>query len=121
MAKDGKCHCIVCDRPFDYGDVWSPMLKDNIWAEIIKHYNLIDVEKSNEVLFNYYYDLYQQNYGSKYGWKCWDKAGDYQTFICYPCMEKALGRQLTYDDLIGKDVPLNKEFEEKVLNPRLEK
>ena len=99
----------------------------NLSEDEIKQYNsyaskiMSNVEKSNEVLFNYYYDLYQQNYGSKYGWKCWDKAGDYQTFICYPCMEKALGRQLTYDDLIGKDVTLNKEFEEKVLKSRLEK
>lgn len=110
----------MCNRPFDYGDEWSPMLKENIWAEIIRHYGLVDVEKSNEVLFNYYYDLWKQNYGSKKGWRYYDLCNKYHTFICYPCMEKALGRKLSYDDLIGKDVPLNKEFEEKVLKPRIQ-
>lgn len=46
--------------------------------------------------------------------------GSDKSIICYPCMEKALGRKLTYDDLIGKDVPLNMEFKEKVLKPRIQ-
>lgn len=115
---DVKCHCIVCRRDFDYMDEWSPMLKDSVWNEVIHFYDLEDVEKSNSELFNYYYDLYRENYGSRFGEECFNKAGDYQTFICYPCMENALGRELTEDDLIGIGVPINRQFEQKVLKFR---
>ncbi len=116
--KDDKCHCIVCDRPFDYMDEWSPMLRDDIWNEVIRFYCLEDVEKSNAELFDYYYDLYNKYYGTKLGDECFDKAGDYQTFICYPCMERALGRELTVDDLNGADVPINRRFVQNVLKWR---
>lgn len=113
---DDRCKCIVCERRFDYGDEWSPVLKDSIWARIIQYYDLVDIEKANEVLFNYYYNLWQENKGTTKGKEYHRECGNHQTFICYPCMEKALGRKLTREDLIGKDVPLNVEFERVYFN-----
>lgn len=34
------------------------------------------------------------------------------TFICYKCMEKALGRKLKKSDLVDKIYPFNNEFRE---------
>lgn len=34
------------------------------------------------------------------------------TFICYKCMEKALGRKLKESDLVDKKYPFNDEFRE---------
>ena len=115
----GRCHCIFCNREFDYGDEWSPMLKNELWNRIIDYYDLHDKEIANSVLFNYYYDLWIKNRGTELGDEYNQKCTDHETLICYPCMERALGRELTFDDLINKDVPLNQEFEDNVLKVRI--
>jgi len=114
----GRCKCIVCGRPFEYCDEWSPMLKNSVWKEVIRYYDLEDKERSNEELFNYYYDLYRKNKGTDIGEEYFEKCGDYSTFICYPCMERALGRELNMEDLITNDAPINWNFVHNVLRLR---
>lgn len=70
-----KVRCAVCNTQFEYGDDMSPMLKDDVWAYVIGHYGH-------------------------------DRNDAYSTkptglFICYKCMQKALGRSLTLEDLNG--------------------
>lgn len=36
---------------------------------------------------------------------------DEHLYLCYKCMEEGLGRKIRHSDLIGKNMPLNEEFE----------
>lgn len=76
----------------------SPMLKDSIWREILKVYKYIALErKRNRTIFfipNYKDNSFRQERGGLY--------------ICYKCMEKALGRKLVRSDLNGS--PFNSKF-----------
>lgn len=104
MSRGTSCKCQVCNRRFLYGDSQSPMLKDTIWKRIINYYNLRQYEKESEMRFLTYYRR-----GAKH-------KDDQHLYICYVCMEKALNRKIRRSDLIGKDVPLNADFEEMYFN-----
>ena len=97
------CSCKVCNRKFLYGDCQSPMLSNKKWDEVVSFYDLKEYE--NKAM-------------EKYRLHC-EKVGNYKAkhiddehlYICYECMEKALGRKIRRSDLIGKDIPLNEYFE----------
>lgn len=36
---------------------------------------------------------------------------DEHLYLCYKCTEEGLGRKIRRSDLIGKNIPLNEEFE----------
>ena len=97
------CKCKVCNKTFVYGDKNSPMLKNEIWNDIVSFYNLNDYE---EEAFQAYKRV---NFGFRKRFIDKDK---YHLYICSECMEKALGRKILKSDLIGENVPLNEEFEE---------
>lgn len=90
-----RCFCSVCDRQFEYADENSPMLKDEVWHDIVAHYGLQDHERYAEQkrLEGYTYPTHLRQY---------------HTFICYKCMEKALGRRIEQNDLM--EVPFNYNF-----------
>lgn len=46
---------------------------------------------------------------SKSGWRINENE---HLYLCYECIEKALGRKIKRNDLIGKNVPFNENFEE---------
>ena len=98
-----KCKCKVCGKEFYYGDKESPMLKNDVWNSIVRHYGLSEYEEKA-------FELYSKvNFGFRRKFR--DKD-EYHLYICSDCMEKALGRKILKSDLIGEDVPLNREFEE---------
>ena len=90
-----KCH--ICGRIFCYGDSQSPMLTDKKWNEVVQHYGLEQYERDANTLF-------AQNYRrNRYVYK-----ENEHLFICYKCMEEALGRKLTMRDLMK--APINDAF-----------
>ena len=85
-----KCKCWACGKEFPYIGEESPMLKDEIWAQVAK----------DEPEIRYY-----------------DRRGDTWVgggYLCKDCIEKRLGRSLKYEDLMtfddGSPVPFNKYF-----------
>lgn len=90
------------------------MLKDSVWNSVLEYYNIKENEFEKEnicsMLYDVYYmirseramDLIDEILESKY----------LHTYVCVDCMEKALGRKLTKEDLIGENIPFNEEFEE---------
>lgn len=100
--KRSCCVCKVCGRKFIYGDCQSPMLNSNIWDRIVKFYDLSEYEKDACFKFNEHY----KKSGSRLSYK-----EDEHLYLCYRCMEHALGRKIKRSDLIGKNIPLNDEFE----------
>lgn len=109
------CKCSVCDKIFEYGDENSPMLNNSIWQKVIRFYNLEKSEKEKEDAFIKVYDLQRATQSDKLRNLILDVSchSALHTFICYKCVENALGRKITKEDLIGENVPLNKAFEEK--------
>lgn len=107
--------CNVCGRRFAYGDKWSPMMREDIWNHIVKYYNLREFEIEAGKRFDKAYDEWMNH---KYEGA--DTEDEYEKlhdtnkhlFICYKCMERALGRKIQKSDLIGEDVPINQDFEE---------
>ena len=99
MGRDKKCTCQVCKKKFAYGDEQSPMLSDKVWNKVVKFYDLEEYEKEAD-------ERFEKNYNYKNHF-----SDDEHLFLCYECMEKALGRKIKPSDLIGHDVPLNVEFE----------
>lgn len=100
--KQLVCKCKACGRMFIYGDCQSPMLKDKIWKKSLNFHNLIDYEKEAYEKFMKHYD--------KAGSRC-SNLEDEHCYLCYKCVEEALGRKIKRSDLINKNVPLNEEFE----------
>ena len=99
------CKCKVCGKEFKYGDENSPMLKNEVWGDVVRHYELQDYEENA-------YNAYKKvNFG--FGRKRFVDKDEYHLYICTNCMEKALGRKILKEDLMGKDVPFNADFEEK--------
>ena len=100
--KDCVCKCKVCDRKFIYGDCQSPMLNDKAWNRVVEFYSLTDYEReaNNKYMAHYL----------RVGRRA-KNLEDEHLYICYACMEKALGRKIRRSDLIGKDVPINFDFE----------
>ena len=96
------CKCKVCNKKFNYGDKNSPMLDNKIWNNIVNFYNLKEYEIKAENKFYNQYNGFRKNFKDK---------DEYHLYICIDCMEKALNRKLTKDDLIGINVPFNEEFE----------
>ena len=106
MRRDKHCTCQVCKKKFEYGDEQSPMLSDKVWNQVINFYDLEEYEREAEERFEKNYDsrrrhrqISQEQFDSEH------------LFLCYECMEKALGRKIEPSDLIGHDVPLNVKFE----------
>lgn len=100
MSRDKNCKCQVCGKRFAYCDEQSPMLKESVWNRIVNFYNLGEYEKEADKRFH-------ENYEISRGF-----SDDEHLFICYECMEKALGRKIEPSDLINIGVPLNMAFEE---------
>ena len=103
MERNKNCKCQVCGKKFAYGDEQSPMLREDIWNSIVKFYNLEEYEKEADERFNENYE-YRKLIGDRH-------SDDEHLYLCYECMEKALGRKLTIKDLININVPLNMAFE----------
>ena len=97
-----RCQCKVCGRKFIYGDCQSPMLKDKKWEEVVHFYGLenYEMEAHNKFIEHYY----------RSGLRAKHKDEE-QLYLCYECMEKALGRKIKRTDLISKNVPINENFE----------
>lgn len=108
------CNCSVCNKEFKYGDKNSPMLKNDVWDAVLKHYNLKEEEIEKEEIFYKLYHVKEHIIKSKLAKDIIDGVLNSKllhTYICTDCMEKALGRKLTKDDLIGENIPFNIEFE----------
>ena len=90
------CFCSVCDTQFEYADENSPMLKDEVWNDIVAHYGLQEHER-------------YANQKRAEGYSYPTHLRQYRTFICYKCMEKALGRRIERTDLA--EVFFNIKFE----------
>ena len=108
------CNCRVCNKKFEYGDENSPMLKDDVWNDILKYYNIKEEESEKWELCCELWDAYQYSIKSKKAKNVIEKVLDSEylhTYICVDCMEKALGRKLTKQDLIGENIPFNEDFE----------
>ena len=104
IGQEKCCKCQVCEKRFAYGDEQSPMLKDNIWNNIVKFYDLEQYEKEADERFQENYE-YRKQIGQRH-------SDDEHLYLCYECMEKALGRKIEPGDLINISVPLNMRFEE---------
>lgn len=76
--------CKVCSKQFEYGDSESPMLTGEKWNEVVKFYGLEKFEKQA---------FFRSNFPIE------DETA--HLFICKDCMEDALGRKLTEEDLNG--------------------
>lgn len=68
---NGHDLCSACNKEFKSLELQSPMLSDKLWQEVMDFYSLNQPDR--------------------------DKGE--HVFICTDCMEKALGRKLTPDDL----------------------
>lgn len=99
----GKCKCQNCNKRFEYMDEQSPMLKKEIWNQVVRFYDLEEYEKEAEDKFYENYE-YRKQIGQRH-------SDDEHLYLCYECMEKALGRKLRPEDLIDLGVPLNAKFE----------
>lgn len=99
----GKCK--VCGEHIEYCGDNSPMLSNDVWNKVVNFYGLKEYEKESFEIFMKAYNKWKRS-KSKFN----DKD-EYHLYICAGCMEKALGRKLLRSDLVGKDVPFNKEFE----------
>ena len=88
------------------------MLKNEVWKDVLTRLNLLETENQRERLFLERYDKWERKSGKRYG-KLYDetRSPDCHTYVCYECMEKALGRKLERGDMIGENVFLNREFE----------
>lgn len=104
IGQEKCCKCQVCEKRFAYGDEQSPMLKDDIWNNIVKFYDLEQYEKEADDRFQENYE-YRKQIGQRH-------SDDEHLYLCYECMEKALGRKIEPGDLINIGVPLNMMFEE---------
>lgn len=104
MSRDKNCKCQVCGKRFAYGDEQSPMLKKEVWSRIVNFYNLGEYEKEADERFHINYE-YRKQIGKRH-------SDDEHLYLCYECMEKALGRKIEPSDLINIGVPLNMAFEE---------
>lgn len=102
-----KCICKNCGRYFLYGDCQSPMLSNKRWKEVVQFYNLSKYEK--EAIERYDEHLLRA------GWRAKEIENEH-LYLCYKCIEEALGRKIRRSDLIGKNIPINKDFEEMYFN-----
>lgn len=100
-TNEGNECCKCCGRHFNYGDENSPSIKDGLWNQIVRFYNLEEYEKK----------AMEKQRNMKRG----KDSPDAHLFICSKCMEKALGRKLCFDDMIQYGTPLNAQFESKLL------
>ena len=95
------CKCKICNRKFNYDGEESPMLNNLLWNKIVKFYNLENYEKEAS---NRFIKAYKKKQNIE--------KDNQHLFICIDCMENALNRRLTKEDLIGDNIPYNKTFEE---------
>lgn len=104
------CKCKVCGKIFEYGDKHSPCLTDKKWRKVVNFYNLGLYEKKAEKLYTKADAWLNEDFVDK---------DEYHLYICYDCMEKALGRKILPSDLYtarakieGMSWYYNKAFEE---------
>lgn len=83
--------CRVCGKDFDYGDEQSPVFKDDIWNQVLRTNGFQEIQPISR-----------------------EHPQDDTGFICYECVEKALGRKITKEDL--QDVIFNEPFIEHYFN-----
>ena len=99
-----KCKCNICGKEFNYGDCQSPMLNGETWNKVVEFYSLKKFESKARAK----YAKHIQKEG-----RSTEALEDEHLFICYTCMEKALGRKICKSDLIGeKGKIFNKAFED---------
>lgn len=103
--------CNTCGKKFEYGDRWSPMLKDKVWRKVLNEFSISrETERRRYRLFSKLYDLQKEasiEEAAAIGEII--NRPEFHVFICTDCMEKALGRKLTLEDT--ERCPLNREFE----------
>jgi hypothetical protein len=113
------CKCKVCGKEFRYGDENSPCLIDEKWEKVVNFYNLGDYEKKASMLHSEKFNEWEEL--NDYDWEkldSFEEKDEYHLYICYNCMEKALGRKITHNDLPTPKAKTdgvwyyNKEFEE---------
>lgn len=79
---NGTSLCDVCHRKvsfWTFGKLNSPMLKDELWEKILDRYY-----------------IYYRNWKTDNGRGCYPNG----QVVCDKCMEKALRRKITKDDLL---------------------
>lgn len=90
LHTPGECKCWNCNKRYPYIGTESPMVTEKIW----------NIVAPDEPRVEYYTE----------DGESWVGGG----FLCKDCMEKRLGRELTYDDMkdaeLGRPVPFNKYF-----------
>lgn len=93
IAYPKLCTCSVCKSKFDFGDEQSPVLNDNLWNTVINFYGLEEINRL-----------------SKPDYRGETQSSPVHCYVCYECMEKALGRELTLDDIpsVIYNVPFKK-------------
>lgn len=106
------CKCEICKREFEYGDKWSPMLDNDAWKSVLKFYGISEIEKERERISSGLYYIEDITRSERIKDVIFDisESDLLHTYVCYECMEKALGRKIVKEDLIG-DVPFNEAFE----------
>ena len=77
------------------------MLNNILWNKIVKYYNLENYEKEAN---NRFIKAYKKKQNIE--------KDNQHLFICIDCMENALNRKLTKNDLVGDNISYNKTFEE---------
>ena len=108
-----KDKCKICGKELLYGGSESPMLKEHVWETIVAKYGLTRYEICAETNFSRSYRSYLKikklNNNVKF-----NDSQDYHLYICKDCMERALGRHLTYDDLVDHPCDFNSKFIERL-------
>ena len=97
--------CKICGKELEYCGDDSPMLKETIWREIVRFYDLEEYEKEAFKLFMKAYNKWKR------GRSKFNDKDEYHLYLCTDCMERALGRKLLKSDLIGENVLFNENFE----------
>ena len=102
----GRCKCKVCGKELQYCGDNSPMLKNDIWNQIVDFYNLKEYEEEAFEAFIKAYKKWKRRKNE------FNDKDEYHLYLCTNCMEKALGRKILKSDLIGENTPFNENFEE---------
>lgn len=106
------CWCSACGRGFEYSDEWSPSIKDDIWRQCCDFFG---ISKEEEAARTYRFNRLYDELKRKHKPLTITNRPEFHTMLCYKCMEEALGRPLTQDDMIAPNTPLNRDFETMVL------
>lgn len=105
-----KYRCAACGAVLAHDSADSPMLENERWYDVLDHYGLwrvaarareknIDaqIRRGNEEEVDFH-------------------NSELHTFVCVSCMEKALGRKLSLQDVVNG--PFNKAFIKKYIGDK---